>query len=189
MIYIERNGLRILQADFGYLLHHKENDTLTPKLYLGVNDSLDNYEEVDDPNVDYNLKMKMKEVASLNKIGKLVANQVTDDIIALDIQEFYDVWTIGIQYKVGQYLRYNDILYKVLQEHISQETWKPNESTSLYTKVLIDPTGETILEWEQPESTNGYMKGDKVNHKDKNWESEVDNNVWEPGIYGWVEIE
>ena len=41
-----------------------------------------------------------------------------------------------------------------------------------------------IPEWEQPESTNPYMKGDKVKHNDKTWVSDIDNNVWEPGVYG-----
>ena len=47
-------------------------------------------------------------------------------------------------------------------------------------------------EWEQPGSTNGYSKGDKVTHNGKTWESLVDNNVWEPGVIGteslWKEV-
>ena len=50
----------------------------------------------------------------------------------------------------------------------------------------IDP--EVIPEWEQPDSTNPYMMGDKVTHNEKTWESTVDNNVWEPGVYGWFQI-
>ena len=44
-----------------------------------------------------------------------------------------------------------------------------------------------IPEWEQPDSTNPYMKGDKVTHGGKTWVSDIDNNVWEPGVYGWSE--
>jgi hypothetical protein len=32
------------------------------------------------------------------------------------------------------------------------------------------------------------MIGDKVAHNSKIWESIVDNNAWEPGVYGWKEI-
>ena len=32
------------------------------------------------------------------------------------------------------------------------------------------------------------MTGDKVFYNNKNWVSIVDNNVWEPGVYGWEEI-
>ena len=45
-----------------------------------------------------------------------------------------------------------------------------------------------IPEWEQPDSTNPYMRGNRVMHGGKMWESDVENNVWEPGIYGWHEI-
>lgn len=41
--------------------------------------------------------------------------------------------------------------------------------------------------WAQPGSTNPYMLGDKVRHNGKIWMSTIDNNVWEPGVYGWAE--
>jgi hypothetical protein len=52
--------------------------------------------------------------------------------------------------------------------------------------VLVEE-GE-ILPWEQPESTNPYNKGDKVTHDGKVWVSEIDGNIWEPGVYGWTEV-
>ena len=60
----------------------------------------------------------------------------------------------------------------------------------LYAKVLADPTGETINEWIQPDSTNGYMKGDKVKFEGNVYESLIDNNIWSPSAYptGWQEI-
>jgi hypothetical protein len=57
----------------------------------------------------------------------------------------------------------------------------------LFAKVLI-PDENVIAAWEQPDSTNPYMTGDKVSHNDKIWVSIVDNNVWEPGAYGWDEV-
>lgn len=115
------------------------------------------------------------------------AKQVTDDVEALSIQVLYEQWDdqIGKTLKVGEYINYNKILYKVLQEHTVQEEWKPDVSPSLFAKVLVDPTGETILEWEQPNSTNPYMKGDKVTHNGITYVCDIDNNVWEPGVYGW----
>lgn len=50
------------------------------------------------------------------------------------------------------------------------------------------PDTDTIPEWEQPGSTNPYAKGDKVMHNGKTWQSTTDNNVWEPGVYGWEEV-
>jgi hypothetical protein len=28
-----------------------------------------------------------------------------------------------------------------------------------------------------------------VSHNDKHWISDVDANIWEPGVYGWSEAE
>ena len=64
----------------------------------------------------------------------------------------------------------------------------PDTTPSLFAKVLI-PDPETIPEWEQPDSTNPYNAGDKVSHNGKTWVSDIDNNVWEPGVYGWTKIE
>ena len=93
----------------------------------------------------------------------------------------------GVQYTAGQRVQDDGILYTVLQAHTSQPDWKPTAAPSLFAKVLIpDPT--VIPEWEQPESTNPYAKGDKVKHNGKTWVSDIDGNVWEPGVYGWTEV-
>lgn len=114
------------------------------------------------------------------------AAQSLDDTDALDAVQLYPNWQSGVAYDVDFRVQYHSILYRVLQAHTSQETWTPDVSPSLFAKVLIpDPT--VIPEWEQPESTNPYMKGDKVSHNDKTWVSTCDNNVWEPGVYGWEE--
>lgn len=127
---------------------------------------------------------------SLHKVAKMVASEVTDDAKALAIQEFYDDWEVGIKYEVGTYIRYEEVLYKVITAHTSQSDWTPTSASSLFAKVLIDPTGETINEWVQPDSTNPYMTGDKVTFNGKTYESVIDNNVWSPSAYpaGWKEI-
>lgn len=121
----------------------------------------------------------------------LIASQINslavDDSTALRMREFYPLWEAGQDYTAGFRLRYGGLLYKVLQAHTSRETWTPDAAPSLFAKVLI-PDENVIPEWEQPDSTNGYAKGDKVTHKGKTWVSDVDNNLWEPGIYGWIEV-
>lgn len=103
----------------------------------------------------------------------------------------FDEWKIEIGYKVGDIVRINDVLFKCITEHKSQEAWSPNAAPSLWTKLLIDPTGETILDWQQPDSTNPYMTGDKVKFEGKIYESIINNNTWSPEDYpaGWKEIE
>lgn len=114
------------------------------------------------------------------------AGMLTDEQ-ALKVTALYPLWDAAKTYAVGDRVRYAGNLYRCLQPHTAQETWNPADAPSLWAKVLTSETGE-ILPWEQPGSTNPYMKGDKVTHNGKTWESLVDNNVWEPGAYGWTEV-
>ena len=103
---------------------------------------------------------------------------------ALSVPVLYPAWRSGVDYVTGQRVLHGGVLYKALQDHISQDDWTPDAAPSLFAKVLI-PDAETIPEWVQPDSTNPYSKGDKVKHNGKTWVSTIDNNVWEPGVYGW----
>ena len=127
----------------------------------------------------------------LVKMAVKQARTITDDKEALEVQILYPDWKkqIGKTLTAGQYIRYNNILYKVITEHIAQSDWTPDAAHSLFAKVLVDPTGETILEWEQPDSTNPYMTGDKVTYNGVTYESIIDNNVWAPDVYGWQVVE
>ena len=107
---------------------------------------------------------------------------------AIEAPAVYPTWkSDGVNYKVGDRVLYKEVLYKVLQEHISQETWTPEDAPSLFAKVLI-PDDNVIPEWVQPDSTNPYMTGDKVTYEGKVYESTIDNNVWNPTEYGWKEV-
>lgn len=116
-----------------------------------------------------------------------------DDDTALDFVELFPAWSEdGVSYAVGDRVRYGGVLYKVLQAHTSQPTWTPADAASLFAEVLIPVPGE-IPVWKQPDSTNPYMKGDKVHYPDENgpvYESTIDNNVWSPEAYpaGWQEV-
>lgn len=109
------------------------------------------------------------------------------DADALNAVAVYPAWHEDVTYTTGQRVRHDGTLYKVLQDHTSQTDWAPDAAPSLFAKVLI-PDPETIPAWEQPDSTNPYAKGDKVTHNDKTWISDIDGNVWEPGVYGWSEV-
>lgn len=109
------------------------------------------------------------------------------DAQAIETKSLYPDWETdfkeGDSLEAGERVNYKGILYKVIQSHQKQSTWNPIDAPSLFAKVLI-PDSNVIPEWEQPDSTNPYMKGDQVTHNGKTWESLVDNNVWEPGAVG-----
>lgn len=118
------------------------------------------------------------------------ASASLDDTDALNAIELYPVWADDVSYVAGDRVRYDGVLYKCLQAHTSQPDWTPDAAPSLWAKVLI-PDSDTIPEWEQPDSTNGYSKGDKVKYNGVVYESLIDNNVWSPDAYpaGWQVVE
>ena len=113
---------------------------------------------------------------------------------ALEMPLLFPKWQANIQYEVGYRVLYLGTLYKVIQAHTSQQGWEPDITPSLFAKNLIvkDDDGEQvdIPEWEQPGSTNPYMKGDKVKFEGKIYQSLIDQNVWSPAAYpqGWEEV-
>lgn len=119
------------------------------------------------------------------------ANVLTDEQAA-EAPMLYYAWSgTSVDYAKDDRVQYKGAVYKCLAAHTSQEAWTPTDAPSLWAKLLIPTPGE-IPEWEQPSSTNPYMKGDKVKHNGKTWKSLVDNNVWEPGATGteslWAEV-
>lgn len=184
-----------------------DHTELYPGRILGVvNNQVGKSTEERLSDVEGNVETAMKDIEEIKESGgvvpenygavfamaKINAEEITDDEQALKVADLYDVWSgDGVTYKTGKYLLYKDILYKVLQNHTSQTDWTPDTASSLYAKVLTDPSG-SVLPWEQPQSTNPYKKGDRVTHKGKTWESLVDSNVWEPGAVGteslWKEV-
>lgn len=105
---------------------------------------------------------------------------------ALEAINLFPSWVSAKSYVKDERVLYEGTLYKCLQAHTSQDGWTPTAAPSLWAKVLI-PDENTIPQWEQPDSTNAYMKGDKIIFNDLIYESLIDNNVWSPAAYpaGW----
>ena len=114
-------------------------------------------------------------------------NKVIDalpDAEALEVTELFLPWVSGKAYAVGDKIKYNDLLYSCVQAHTSQDDWAPDLTPALWKRVSVVEWPE----WIQPTGAqDAYMMGDKVSHNEKHWVSTADNNVWEPGVYGWQE--
>lgn len=141
--------------------------------------------------MDEKLIEKARELRAILEKAMTVASGLTD-AEAVAAACLHPKWSgNGVAYVKGQRVQDDGVLYTVLQNHTSQAGWKPAAAPSLFAKVLI-PDPSVVPEWEQPDSTNPYMKGDKVKHNGKTWVSLIDNNVWEPGATGtaalWQEV-
>ena len=113
------------------------------------------------------------------------ALSVIPDEDAPDAMALFRKWEPGLNLVLGQRLQHGGKLYKVNQPPTSQEGWEPDKTPALFTEIA--KPGE-IPEWKQPTGAqDAYAKGDKVRHNGSVWVSDYDNNVWEPGVFGWIE--
>lgn len=125
--------------------------------------------------------MKHTDLVAFLKAARLTV----DDNTALTGIELYPVWTVGIAVSVGDRYQYEGKLYKCVQAHTTQADWTPDVTPALWVIVSL----EEWPDWVQPTgSHDAYAKGDKVTHNSKKWTSDVDANVWEPGVYGWTDV-
>lgn len=109
---------------------------------------------------------------------------------AMEVADLYPEWAVMKAYQENEIVKYGvnadgeTQLYKVIQAHTSQADWTPDTAASLYKKIGFTDEGVPI--WTQPLGvTDAYMRGDVVSFENQIWKSTVDNNVWQPGVYGW----
>lgn len=136
---------------------------------------------------------KLQAAAQLRRAIQIFAASL-DEGRALEVASIYPGWEAGRSYKAGEYFTYgvnrvgDPQLYKVAQDHSSQAEWLPDELPALYTPVGLTNDGWPI--WSQPAGAHdAYSTGDVVAHKGKLYCSLVNENVWEPGVYGWEEYQ
>lgn len=130
---------------------------------------------------------KTREVTEIAFVT-LAESGAIDDTTAGEHAEVFSPWEKDIAYTVGNIRKYQDKLYRCIQAHTSQEGWEPDKAVSLWT-CTTDPA-EEWPEWSQPVGAHdAYAKDAKVSHRNKHWISSIDANVWEPGVYGWTEVE
>lgn len=119
----------------------------------------------------------------LRKKIESLAETLTDEE-GLEFIDLFPNWVVGKSYQIDDRVKYGELLYKCVQAHTSQGNWSPDLTPALWTRVSI----EDWPEWVQPTGAqDAYMSGDRVSHNNKHWVSTADNNVWEPGVYGWEE--
>lgn len=139
---------------------------------------------------------KVQKALELRKALQLFLASMDVDTQAQDMMAVATVfpkYQVGKAYKVKEVFAYGENsvgdpqLYQVLQAHTSAEQWKPDTATSLYKKIGVTEDG--YAEWVQPlGASDAYNTGDVVSHGGELYQSTVDANVWEPGVYGWEKM-
>ena len=127
--------------------------------------------------------------ANLQATRKLIRVDELDEEELLDMIDLYESYQVDKLYKVDDIFKYEGKLYKVIQEHTSQEDWIPSELPALYLSMMPE---NVIPEWVQPTmAENAYNIGDKVIYSGIVYESTINANTWSPVDYpqGWELVE
>lgn len=82
---------------------------------------------------------KHRPLSESEVLSMLITAQINtlsvDDATAVRMAAFYPEWEKDKQYTVGYKVQYLGKLYKVVQAQTSQETWTPDITASLYTRI------------------------------------------------------
>lgn len=128
-------------------------------------------------------------VAARRTVAADADNMTADELS--DCVPLFDTWDgSSVAYAVGDIVAYSGALYRCAQAHTSQAGWTPDTTRALWTPMGIsadDP--EAVPEWVQPTGAHdAYPKGAHVMHGGIEWVSDLDANVWEPGVSGWTQV-
>lgn len=173
----------MIKIEFGKLTTtnsngYKVEGVLPTELYQGLLDFIETLESLEEEQ------------------DKAIIENMPDDKAAL-FKAKYDYWQEGEKYNPGDKRRwFKDgeerlFLYIGHEPTVAQPGWEPHVAHSLWRDLEGEIPGESgYPKWIQPGgSTDAYEKGFEVEHKGTIYKSTVDNNVWEPGVYGWEVID
>lgn len=92
-------------------------------------------EDYQQPSKDYS---KIRAMQILTAETKANINTMTlSKNEALEVKEFYPEWsTNSVEVKQGERYQYNNLLWEVVQNHTTQELWKPSLETASLWKVV-----------------------------------------------------
>ena len=136
------------------------------------------------------IKTKIEEIyhSDVAKLATVAPNPM-EIVSAVSSVKTRPEWGIGLSVLAGDvYLfPFDHNLYQAIQSHITQEDWDPVTAKALW-KRYYEPDDDP-WPWVQPlGSHDAYPAGAKVEHNGDIWQSNIDANVWEPGVYGWTNL-
>ena len=101
-------------------------------------------------------------------------------------QDSFPLWAVGVDYVLDDVVIYQNIGYEIVQPHTSQAQWAPPVTPALWKPYV--PPSEGPQPWVQPlGSEDAYPLGAQVTHLGNLWTSEIDANVFEPGVSSWAD--
>ena len=144
--------------------------------------------------IDQAKEFRQEIEATKRATGRLILKSDISDEELKDLISVYPLFETGKALKVGEIVRYKEVLYEVIQAHTTQADWTPDKTPALFKvyEVKKDSQGnEVVAEFKKPTGAHDtYKKGDKVQFKGSIYESLIDNNAYSPEEYqqGWKKL-
>lgn len=138
---------------------------------------------------------KLQMCEQLRKALQMLAQGLTEEQ-AMEVATLYPVYKVGAAYKEGEFFTYGENgvgdpqLYKVVQNHTSQEDWAPDTTPALYVAIGLNDDGYPI--WSRPTGAHdAYENGEIVEFEGRLYKSLINGNVYSPTEYpaGWETYE
>lgn len=127
------------------------------------------------------------------RVLEMFAQTVTDESKMMEIADMYPEWVGGEKLKNGNVRSYGvnadgeTQLYSAIGEFTTDANYPPDTDITHYKKIGFE--GGVAI-WTQPYGAeDAYQLFGHVMHNGEEWESDCNNNVWEPGVYGWHKVE
>lgn len=146
-----------MKSEKGYYVskaHNIKEKIVAKEIYLGIHDSISNYDEVTEEEGLALIQQKeaADSISTLEDIDKavnmasvvpLVINSIPmSNNEALKRKKSFPVWKEDLgEVKQGEKYQLNDKLYKVVQDHTTQANWSPEKQSSLWEEVVEDHEG------------------------------------------------
>lgn len=130
----------------------------------------------------------VKGEAAVKEAAHVAQRYVPDEVAYAQPRVLFENWSgDAVDYIAGDIRMHGGDIYRCIADHTSQPDWAPDTAVSLWVRIA-DPN-EEWPEWIQPLGAHdAYGFGAKVSHNGKRWVSDMENNTYEPGVYGWNEV-
>lgn len=118
----------------------------------------------------------------------LAQSETLDDTTIAEHPDLFPKWDENWTGKQGTIVQFDGILYRSIHDVGAGQNTNPPETPSMWTR--LGSVDSEYPEWSQPLGVHdAYALGAIVLYNGKKYSSTVENNVWEPGVYGWAETE
>ena len=107
---------------------------------------------------------------------------------ALELDAMYPEYDETAKYGKGDITRDAGLLYRAVNNVNASPTHPADDGVNW--RLMDEPDEDGVFPWRQPYGKKDYYrKGAQVTHNGATWVSDVNKNVWEPGVYGWHQVE